>query len=602
MPYPNEHACRLHNPSGYTDFRRTTRRSGGKTYSVITGKKRSGSWEEQAYRYPKSGWSVSQARAHCRRHDGIRFEPASESSQNQGRSHVMKHQSNMATLQIGLPVREETFEGNAHLVVPVVALVEGVHVGSAGAYYYPADAIGEIPDCWNGIPLPVFHPEEYGKNVSANTPHLIEERSVGRLFHTFYDTDGHKLKGELWINIEKAEKISPEVLAIIRSGRQLEVSTALWFDDDGVPGNWNGERYEGTVSNFRPDHLALLPGGEGACSWSDGCGVRVNKNTPKGGKPMETKEEPGIKVIKDRVVGALRAIASSVGVIVQDMSHEDLRSKLQHALDALDTRDGSWVHNVRAVFDDSVIYEARGNNPSESGGVGGIVKLYQVGYSLNDDTGEVKLKENPKEVREETSYIEVEQGSATGNKSENQKTKEDQEMEKKELIGVLIGCDQTKFTEEDKPWLDTLEVGQLEKLRAPAKNEEPPKEEPPKEEPPKKEPPKEEPKGNEDPKPKTAEEYVAAAPPEIQSTLNRALKRDQATKNALVKALMANDRNKFTEEQLKAKEIGELENLTELANVEVDFSAQTGGPTAREDETEAPEMPATFDLTGAKKE
>ena len=33
---------------------------------------------EQAYRYPKDGWTVVQAKAHCSDHDGILFEPASE--------------------------------------------------------------------------------------------------------------------------------------------------------------------------------------------------------------------------------------------------------------------------------------------------------------------------------------------------------------------------------------------------------------------------------------------------------------------------------------------------------------------------------------------
>ncbi|MBA7533319.1 hypothetical protein ES705_25554 [subsurface metagenome] len=31
---------------------------------------------EQAYRYPKDTWTVSQARKHCKDHDGILFEPA----------------------------------------------------------------------------------------------------------------------------------------------------------------------------------------------------------------------------------------------------------------------------------------------------------------------------------------------------------------------------------------------------------------------------------------------------------------------------------------------------------------------------------------------
>lgn len=84
MPYPHEHACRLKDPSNFKRFTRVKRRSSsGKTYSVIFG------WTsvngrdvsmEQAYRYPTDTWNASQARAHCKSHDG-RFEQASAKTQ-----------------------------------------------------------------------------------------------------------------------------------------------------------------------------------------------------------------------------------------------------------------------------------------------------------------------------------------------------------------------------------------------------------------------------------------------------------------------------------------------------------------------------------------
>ena len=81
-PYPNEHACRLLDPAGFEGFSRITRSTAdGKEYSVIygirtvEGKRVSA---EQAYRYPKSGWTEKEARAHCREHKGISFEAAIE--------------------------------------------------------------------------------------------------------------------------------------------------------------------------------------------------------------------------------------------------------------------------------------------------------------------------------------------------------------------------------------------------------------------------------------------------------------------------------------------------------------------------------------------
>lgn len=81
-PYPNEHACRLRQPSDFQadSFRRMTREHEGKQYSVIMGKlKGEDALTEQAYRYPKDAWSVAAARSHCKSHDGG-FEPASESA------------------------------------------------------------------------------------------------------------------------------------------------------------------------------------------------------------------------------------------------------------------------------------------------------------------------------------------------------------------------------------------------------------------------------------------------------------------------------------------------------------------------------------------
>ena len=78
-PFPNEHACRLKGPGGFQKgrFRRVSRRSAGKIYHIIMGRlKGQTTMTEQAYRYPKTSWSASQARSHCSEHDG-RFEAAS---------------------------------------------------------------------------------------------------------------------------------------------------------------------------------------------------------------------------------------------------------------------------------------------------------------------------------------------------------------------------------------------------------------------------------------------------------------------------------------------------------------------------------------------
>jgi len=74
MPYPNEASCRLRDPGDFQEdsFRRI---SEGKLDIIIGKLKGETETTAQAYRYPVEDWSESEARSHCREHDGS-FEPA----------------------------------------------------------------------------------------------------------------------------------------------------------------------------------------------------------------------------------------------------------------------------------------------------------------------------------------------------------------------------------------------------------------------------------------------------------------------------------------------------------------------------------------------
>lgn len=171
-------------------------------------------------------------------------------------------------------------QGEKHLVVPVVMMVEGVHNGSHGPLYHPAEELGKFPESWNGIPVIVRHPQKDGVYVSANSPDIVDDQVIGRVYNTKFE-DG-KLKAEVWINEHKASLVYPEILSYLRKGQPIDVSVGVFTDDEYISGEWNGEKYVGIAKNHRPDHLALLPNERGACSWTDGCGIRLNKegNTP----------------------------------------------------------------------------------------------------------------------------------------------------------------------------------------------------------------------------------------------------------------------------------------------------------------------------------
>ena len=85
-PYPNEHACRLRDPSDFQpdSFRRVRREHKGKSYDCIMGRlKGESTMTEQAYRYPKDDWEAATAKAHCEEHKG-NFEPAASQAADNG--------------------------------------------------------------------------------------------------------------------------------------------------------------------------------------------------------------------------------------------------------------------------------------------------------------------------------------------------------------------------------------------------------------------------------------------------------------------------------------------------------------------------------------
>jgi len=177
--------------------------------------------------------------------------------------------------------RQDTHEGRPHLVVPVVMMREGVHSGSHGAVYHTAEELGRYEQSWNGIPVVIYHPQENGMYVSANDRTVLERELVGRVFNTHMD--GDRLRAEAWVDVARMQQISPQTLQDLQDGKAMDVSVGVFTDEEEQTGQWNGEQYTAVAHNHRPDHLAILPDQQGACSYADGCGIRVNNELKKGG-------------------------------------------------------------------------------------------------------------------------------------------------------------------------------------------------------------------------------------------------------------------------------------------------------------------------------
>lgn len=195
-------------------------------------------------------------------------------------------------------VRFDELDGKKVLVAPVILIKEGVHNGSAGPIYYGDEDLQKSPESWNHKPVVVYHPVINGRPLSAASKTIIEKQQIGILLNARYENKA--IKADAWIDIDKANKVDTRIIDNLENNKMMEVSTGLFTDNVLANGTWNGERYKYSASNFRPDHLAILPDQKGACSIADGAGLpRLNnENTNKGEYPManEVKQEPSVEV------------------------------------------------------------------------------------------------------------------------------------------------------------------------------------------------------------------------------------------------------------------------------------------------------------------
>ncbi len=178
-------------------------------------------------------------------------------------------------------VRPEKLGGRDYLVAPMRLLVPGVLDGSEGALYYPPEEAAEAPELWNGLPLVLGHPQDAAGNfLSARTPDRHDDW-VGFNFRTNCDPEG-KLDSEGWFDVARLQEHAAQggnrVLAALRNGEKIELSTGLYTTNDMAPQGavHNGKPYQAVARQFRPDHVAILLNEAGACSLQDGCGVLAN--------------------------------------------------------------------------------------------------------------------------------------------------------------------------------------------------------------------------------------------------------------------------------------------------------------------------------------
>lgn len=543
-----------------------------------------------------------------------------------------KNQLITLTSKVTPSVRNDRMEDRDWLVVPMVMLVEGVHNGSCGALYYPKEELEKTPVSWNHKPVVVYHPN----GPTACDPDVLTNRKVGVIMNTKYE-DG-KLKAEAWLDPDRIKKIDNRISEAIENKSMMELSTGLFTDLEDVEGDWGSEHFEAIAKNYRPDHLALLPDMVGACSTADGAGflrlnveeenvvviennidvtdnyIRIRQKSPSvfkegtfrriwisknqgidaviGQLSNPPQGDEGLMVVQSYLFNKEKWEAKeaskwasshkekkNVEEVANEVSHGEIWTQL--SLLVYKKNSNAWLVEV---YDSFFIYCVDG-------------EYFTQKYSIDKDF--VSLDGTAQAVIRVVQY-KTKDGILVEKTTKNIENTEKGQNMKDELIKKLLENKDSGWVENDKDVLTNMDEKALEllvkKADEAAKNkatvpvEEKPtvnKEEKPADK--KEEKPvenKEEPK-----KPMTEEEYIAAAPKNIQNVLTRGLKAYNSEKERLIGIIKKNPKNSFTDEYLQNRELDELMGLAKLAAPEdkqmedgsilmADYSGQAEAATA----------------------
>ena len=360
-------------------------------------------------------------------------------------------------------IRTESYEEIDYIIVPVVMMVEGVHNGSRGPILYTTLELSQSASLWNGFPVIVNHPtDENGNHISAVD--VLQEQIVGTIQNSHMD--GSKLKADLRIDIASLSNMSEETLQSIRNQSPLDVSIGVFTDDEEVSGEFNNITYNAIAHNLTPDHLALLPGETGACSFDDGCGIRNQKSKVKVNKSqikIQTKHE-----VVERSKLTFKQIHTQLlkdGCVINELGNSELtrnelgfyeiNNAIQNELDAFDG-ENKYYYLQETFTDGTFVYMIRNRDDRTS-------LLYRRTYQVNDD-GQITLLDDAVLVVKEVNYKVV-----TPNINKFVRTKKVKEIMTNEKVtsckvDALIENKVSKFTEDDREFLSGLDEPIFNKL------------------------------------------------------------------------------------------------------------------------------------------
>lgn len=145
----------------------------------------------------------------------------------------------------------------------------GLSPGRVYYMYRPAKELERAADTFNGLPLLFEHHDINAQNVPKDK--VIGSLGTSAAYDAPYLTNG--------LIVTDAEAI-----AAIESGEYKELSAAYQYEADMTPGIFDGEHYDGKMSNIRGNHVAIVREGRAGpdVAVADG-GGRIKK------KPREAR-------------------------------------------------------------------------------------------------------------------------------------------------------------------------------------------------------------------------------------------------------------------------------------------------------------------------
>lgn len=472
--------------------------------------------------------------------------------------------------------RVEELNGDMYTVYPVIMLTEGVHSGSGGATLYTAQELESFAQVWNGVPVTLQHPDLNGVPVSANSPEIHRNQVIGTVFHVQYENG--KLRGEIWLKNSSLDSLDPGLKGRLLSGERLEVSTGLFCEDEQSEGTFNNESYVSIARNIRPDHLALLPGSIGACSWEDGCGVRANKTEGEGGGIMIRKKKVTINNDSDDsddfVKEKEKYFINTENFSINELDYTKIVQLMHSKIDSMDIR-GEKVNYLKRVYPSYVVYSIHYMNANEPN------KMVKRNYRLVNDG--IEWIGDSIQVTEEISYTEI------NNNTNNAKTNEEEDMADEKVLKTMKECCPDKvdeliknnenFTEEHKESLLgmtedafalTINVAKdikvVEKVEDIVENEE---------------------KDEKDEKVTSLEDLLANAAPELRESIEFGQRELAKKKEGIMARIKSNKLNTFGDDELKGFDMEFLEKLAGMVPApKQNYALNAGGTVPQETEIE----------------